>query len=80
MCIRDRYKLPADLRPEAGLLAIRKGLGLFANMRPAYLYEELKDACPLREDTVSYTHLIQIRIQKNHLQINQKQGFLLLEC
>ena len=40
------YKLPANLRPEAGLLAIRKGLGLFANMRPAYLYEELKDACP----------------------------------
>lgn len=46
------YKLPADLRPEAGLLAIRKGLGLFANMRPAYLYEELKDACPLREDII----------------------------
>ena len=46
------YKLPADLRPEAGLLAFRKGLGLFANMRPAYLYEELKDACPLREDII----------------------------
>ena len=46
------YKLPANLRPEAGLLAIRKGLGLFANMRPAYLYEELKDACPLIEDII----------------------------
>ena len=46
------YKLPANLRPEAGLLAIRKGLGLFVNMRPAYLYEELKDACPLREDII----------------------------
>ena len=46
------YKLPADRRPEAGLLAIRKGLGLFANMRPAYLYEELKEACPLREDII----------------------------
>ena len=46
------YKLPANLRPEAGLLAIRKGLGLFANMRPAYLYEELKAACPLREDII----------------------------
>ena len=46
------YKLPANLRPEAGLLAIRKGLGLFANMRPAYLYEESKDACPLREDII----------------------------
>ena len=46
------YKLPANLRPEAGLLAIRKGLGLFANMRPAYLYEELKDACPLKEEII----------------------------
>ena len=44
------YRLPAHLRPEAGLLGIRRGLGLFANLRPAWLYEELKDACPLRED------------------------------
>ena len=43
------YKLPPNLRPEAGLLAIRKGLGLFANLRPAYLYDELKSACPLKE-------------------------------
>ena len=43
------YELPPNLRPEAGLLAIRKGLGLFANLRPAFLYNELKDACPLKE-------------------------------
>lgn len=43
------YELPPHLRPEAGLLAIRKGLGLFANLRPAYLYNELKAACPLKE-------------------------------
>ncbi len=43
------YELPPHLRPEAGLLAIRKGLGLFANLRPAYLYPELKAACPLKE-------------------------------
>ncbi|MCD8118980.1 MAG: 3-isopropylmalate dehydrogenase [Lachnospiraceae bacterium] len=43
------YELPPNLRPEAGLLAIRKGLGLFANLRPAKLYSELKEACPLRE-------------------------------
>ena len=43
------YQLPPNLRPEAGLLAIRKGLGLFANLRPAYLYDELKDACPVKE-------------------------------
>ena len=33
------YELPPNLRPEAGLLAIRKGLNLFANLRPAYLYK-----------------------------------------
>ncbi len=42
------YDVAPNLRPEAGLLAIRKGLGLFANIRPAYLYKELADACPLK--------------------------------
>ncbi len=46
------YKLPPDLRPEAGLLKLRKSLNLFANLRPAYLYEELKEACPLRDDII----------------------------
>ncbi len=46
------YKLPANQRPEAGLLAIRKGLGLFANVRPAYLYDELRAACPLRDEII----------------------------
>ena len=44
------YQLPPELRPEAGLLKLRKSLNLFANLRPAYLYDELKAACPLRED------------------------------
>ena len=44
------YKLPADRRPEAGLLKLRKSLNLFANLRPAILYKELQDACPLRKD------------------------------
>ena len=46
------YKLEPSKRPEAGLLRIRKELNLFANLRPAYLYEELKAACPLREDII----------------------------
>ena len=46
------YKLAPELRPEAGLLKLRKSLKLFANLRPAYLYEELKEACPLREDII----------------------------
>lgn len=44
------YQLEPSRRPEAGLLGIRKALNLFANLRPAYLYEELRAACPLRED------------------------------
>lgn len=46
------YKLAPNLRPEAGLLKIRKELNLFANLRPAYLYEELKAACPLRDEII----------------------------
>lgn len=44
------YQLEPSKRPEAGLLGIRKALNLFANLRPACLYEELRGACPLRED------------------------------
>ena len=44
------YKLEPSKRPEAGLLQLRKGLNLFANLRPAVLYEELKGACPLKEE------------------------------
>lgn len=46
------YKLPPEKRPEAGLLRIRKELGLFANLRPARLYSELKEACPLKQSFV----------------------------
>ncbi len=46
------YDVAPKLRPEAGLLAIRKGLGLFANIRPAYLYKELAEACPLKKEII----------------------------
>lgn len=44
--------LPGNKRPEAGLLAIRSGLGLFANLRPAVIYQALKEASPLRQDII----------------------------
>ncbi|MCR4778540.1 MAG: 3-isopropylmalate dehydrogenase [Lachnospiraceae bacterium] len=44
------YSLPPEKRPEAGLLGIRKGLELFANVRPALLFDELKGACPLKDE------------------------------
>lgn len=46
------YDVAPDLRPEAGLLSIRKNLNLFANIRPAYLYKELVDACPLKKEII----------------------------
>ena len=41
------YKLEPALRPEAGLLKLRKALNLYCNLRPAYLFKELADSCPL---------------------------------
>ena len=46
------YDVAPNLRPEAGLLAIRKGLNLFANIRPAYLYDGLDEACPLKKEII----------------------------
>ncbi len=46
------YQLEPSLRPEAGLLKLRKSLNLFANLRPAYLYNELKAACPLKDEII----------------------------
>lgn len=46
------YDVAPELRPEAGLLAIRKGLNLFANIRPACLYDGLEDACPLKREII----------------------------
>ena len=46
------YKLAPNLRPEAGLLKIRKELGLFANLRPAVLFDQLRNACPLNDDII----------------------------
>ena len=44
--------LPGDERPERALLGLRKGLGLFANLRPAVVFDELKDASPLKGEII----------------------------
>lgn len=44
--------VPSNLRPEKALLGLRGGLGLFCNLRPAMLYRQLADACPLRSELV----------------------------
>lgn len=45
--------LPGDQRPERALLGIRKELGLFANLRPAMIFEELADASPLKAEILA---------------------------
>lgn len=53
--------LPGDMRPEAGLLGIRKGLGLFANLRPAKIHAPLIDASPLKPEILSGVDIIVVR-------------------
>ncbi len=53
--------LPPEVRPERALLGIRKGLNLFANLRPATVYPELTSLSPLKEDIVSGTDIMIIR-------------------
>ena len=53
--------LPTDRRPEKGLLRIRKELDLYANLRPAKVWEPLIDSSPLKEEVVRGTDLIVVR-------------------
>jgi len=55
----DQY--PRHLRPEAGLLRLRKGLGVFANLRPATLFPALLDSSPLRPEIVKGTDMLIVR-------------------
>src|SRR6202020_3597142 len=51
-------KVPYDVRPEAGLLRLRKDLGLFANIRPAIVYPALAEASSLKRDVVEGLDII----------------------
>jgi 3-isopropylmalate dehydrogenase len=55
----DRY--PASLRPERGLLNLRKELGVFANLRPALCFSALVEGSPLRAEVVRGTDLLIVR-------------------
>src|SRR5579864_7786576 len=54
-------KVPFDVRPEAGLLRLRKDLGLFANIRPAIVYPALADASSLKREVVEGLDIIILR-------------------
>jgi len=54
-------KLDPAIRPEKGLLGIRKGLNLFANLRPVKIFDELISSSPLKEDLIKDTNIMIVR-------------------
>ncbi len=71
--------LPRDMRPERGLLRIRKGLGLFANLRPALLYPELASASTLKPEVVAGLDLMIVRELTGDIYFGQPRGISTLE-
>ena len=66
--------LPRELRPEQGILAIRKALALFANLRPAILYPELAAASTLKPEVVAGLDLMIIRELTGDIYFGQPRG------
>ena len=66
--------LPIELRPEKGLLGLRAGLGLFANLRPAILYPQLADASTLRAEVVSGLDILIVRELTGGIYFGQPRG------
>ena len=66
--------LPRALRPEQGILGIRKALGLFANLRPALLYPELAGASTLRAEVVAGLDLMIVRELTGDVYFGQPRG------
>src|SRR5579862_3612529 len=54
-------KVPSHLRPESGLLCLRRELGVFANLRPAVCFPALEDSSPLRPEIVRGTNILIVR-------------------
>ncbi|MEJ7711958.1 MAG: 3-isopropylmalate dehydrogenase [Pyrinomonadaceae bacterium] len=67
--------LPAAERPEAGLLALRKSLGAFANLRPSMVYKELADCSPLRPEVIAGADLLIVRELLGGLYFGEPRGF-----
>ena len=72
-------QIERQLRPERGLLAIRAGLGLFANLRPAVLYPQLADASSLKPEVVSDLDIMIVRELTGGIYFGQPRGIRTLE-
>jgi 3-isopropylmalate dehydrogenase len=66
--------LPRELRPEQGILGIRKAMGLFANLRPAILYPELAAASTLKPEVVAGLDLMILRELTGDIYFGQPRG------
>jgi 3-isopropylmalate dehydrogenase len=66
--------LPRELRPEQGILGIRKALGLFANLRPALLYPELASASTLKAEVVAGLDIVILRELTGDIYFGQPRG------
>jgi len=66
--------LPRPMRPEQGLLRIRKGLGLFANLRPALVYSELANASSLKPELVAGLDIMILRELTGDIYFGQPRG------
>ncbi len=71
--------LPRPMRPEQGLLRIRKGLGLFANLRPALVYPELVNSSSLKPELVSGLDIMILRELTGDIYFGQPRGIRTLE-
>jgi 3-isopropylmalate dehydrogenase len=71
--------LPRPMRPEQGLLRIRKGLGLFANLRPALVYPELVNSSTLKPELVSGLDIMILRELTGDIYFGQPRGIRTLE-
>ncbi|MPX83828.1 3-isopropylmalate dehydrogenase [Moraxella catarrhalis] len=71
--------LDRPLRPESGLLAIRKDLNLFANLRPAILYKELADASTLKPEVVAGLDILIVRELTGDIYFGEPRGIVTLD-
>jgi 3-isopropylmalate dehydrogenase len=71
--------LPSNLRPEAGLLGLRAGLGLFANLRPAKILPQLIDASTLKKEVVEGVDILVVRELTGGIYFGQPRGIFATE-